>query len=204
MSFCVCGKEISCQEIAVAAPLEAQSDVPPCGRVRLRVVFSMAVACVTGVCKINSVVIVVNCCYSIGFSTTNNNKNTVYFANTGIDVDAVVALPVVVAVAAVDNDVAVVGGGAVVFVLFVVVLVAGVAVAFLLFGPDSCFQYDCRLLRILSLFMYGRRLLTTKQYTTNKQQRTANNKQPTHNNRQTNKQTNNIQPTNNKPNMIYC
>ena len=37
----------------------------------------------TGVCKINGVVIVVNCCYSIGFSTTKNNKNTVYFANTG-------------------------------------------------------------------------------------------------------------------------
>ena len=37
----------------------------------------------TGVCKINGVVIVVNCCYSIGFSTKNNNKNTVYFANTG-------------------------------------------------------------------------------------------------------------------------
>ncbi len=36
----------------------------------------------TGVCKINGVVIVVNCCYSIGFSPTNNNKNTVYFANT--------------------------------------------------------------------------------------------------------------------------
>ena len=38
----------------------------------------------TGVCKINGVVIVVSCCYSIGFSTTNNHKNTVYFANTGI------------------------------------------------------------------------------------------------------------------------
>ena len=37
----------------------------------------------TGVCKINGVVIVVNLFYSIGFSTTNNNKNTVYFANTG-------------------------------------------------------------------------------------------------------------------------
>ena len=36
----------------------------------------------TGVCKINGVVIVADCCYSIGFSTTNN-KNTVYFANTG-------------------------------------------------------------------------------------------------------------------------
>ena len=32
----------------------------------------------TGVCKINSVVIVVNRCYSIGFSTTNNDKNTVF------------------------------------------------------------------------------------------------------------------------------
>ena len=38
----------------------------------------------TGVCKINGVVIVVNCCYSIGFSTTNNNKHTVYFANAAI------------------------------------------------------------------------------------------------------------------------
>ena len=37
----------------------------------------------TGVCKINGVVKVVNYCYSMGFSTTNNNKNTVYFANTG-------------------------------------------------------------------------------------------------------------------------
>ena len=37
----------------------------------------------TGVCKINGVVIVVNCCYSIGFSTTTNNNNTVFFANTG-------------------------------------------------------------------------------------------------------------------------
>ena len=35
----------------------------------------------TGVCKINGVVIVVNCCYSIGFSITNNNKNTVFFCN---------------------------------------------------------------------------------------------------------------------------
>ena len=34
----------------------------------------------TGVCKINGVVIVVDCRYSIGLSTTNN-KNTVYFAN---------------------------------------------------------------------------------------------------------------------------
>ena len=38
----------------------------------------------TGVCKINGVVIVVDCCYSIVFSITNNNKNTVYFASTGI------------------------------------------------------------------------------------------------------------------------
>ena len=37
----------------------------------------------SGVCKVNGVVIVVNCCHSIGSSTTNNNKNTVYFANTG-------------------------------------------------------------------------------------------------------------------------
>ena len=35
----------------------------------------------TGVCKINGVVIVVNGCCSIGFSTTINNKNTVVFAN---------------------------------------------------------------------------------------------------------------------------
>ena len=38
----------------------------------------------TGVCKINGVVIVVNCCHSIGFSMTNANKNTVYFANTRV------------------------------------------------------------------------------------------------------------------------
>ena len=45
----------------------------------------------TGVCKINGVVIVVNCCYSIGCSTTNNNKNTVYFANTGMMTTTVMA-----------------------------------------------------------------------------------------------------------------
>ena len=39
----------------------------------------------TGVCKINGVVIVVNYCCSIGFSTINNNKNTAYFANTGMN-----------------------------------------------------------------------------------------------------------------------
>ena len=39
---------------------------------------------VTGVCKINIVVIAVKCEDSIVFSTTDNNKNTVYFANTGI------------------------------------------------------------------------------------------------------------------------
>ena len=37
----------------------------------------------TLVCNINGVVIVVTCCYSIGFSPTNNNTNTVDFANTG-------------------------------------------------------------------------------------------------------------------------
>ena len=37
----------------------------------------------TGVCKINGVVAVVDSSYSIGFSTANNNKNTVFFANTG-------------------------------------------------------------------------------------------------------------------------
>ena len=50
---------------------------------------TVVIVAVTGVCKINSVVIVVNCCYSIGFSTTNSNKNTVYFANTGISVAVV-------------------------------------------------------------------------------------------------------------------
>ena len=49
----------------------------------MTIISIMTLAIVTGVCKINGVVIVVNCCYSIGFSTTNNNKNTVYFANTG-------------------------------------------------------------------------------------------------------------------------
>ena len=29
-----------------------------------------------------------NCCFFIGFSTSNNNKNTGYFANTGIDAAA--------------------------------------------------------------------------------------------------------------------
>ena len=38
----------------------------------------------TGVCKINGVVIVVMCCYSIGFPTINNSNNTVDFANTGM------------------------------------------------------------------------------------------------------------------------
>ena len=33
----------------------------------------------TGVYKINGVVIVVICCHSMGCSTTNNNKNTVFF-----------------------------------------------------------------------------------------------------------------------------
>ena len=46
--------------------------------------FVIVIAVVTGVCKINGAVIVVNCCFSIGFSTTSNNKNTVVFANTSI------------------------------------------------------------------------------------------------------------------------
>ena len=46
--------------------------------------FAILFCCITGACKINAVVIVVNCCYSFGFSTTNNNQNTVYFANTGM------------------------------------------------------------------------------------------------------------------------
>ena len=33
----------------------------------------------TGDCKINGLVIAVNCCYSIGFSTTNNNKKGRFF-----------------------------------------------------------------------------------------------------------------------------
>ena len=38
----------------------------------------------TGVCKKNGLAAVVYYCYSIGFSTTNNNKKAVCFANTGI------------------------------------------------------------------------------------------------------------------------
>ena len=44
----------------------------------------LAPGILTGVCKINGVFIVVNCCYSIGFTTTNNNINTVYFPSTGM------------------------------------------------------------------------------------------------------------------------
>ena len=35
---------------------------------------------IVSACKINGVVIVVNCCYAIGFAT-ENNKNTVFFCN---------------------------------------------------------------------------------------------------------------------------
>ena len=52
--------------------------------VGLALVIVVVIVSITGVCKINGVVIVVNCCYSTGFSTTMNNKSTVYFANTGI------------------------------------------------------------------------------------------------------------------------
>ena len=47
----------------------------------------------TGVCKINGVVIVANRCYTIGFSTTNNNKNTVCFTNTGMIVVIMMVVP---------------------------------------------------------------------------------------------------------------
>ena len=56
----------------------------------------IVVIVVTGVCKIQGVVIVVNCCYSMGFSTTHNNKNTVYFASTGIVIVDIVAIVIVI------------------------------------------------------------------------------------------------------------
>ncbi len=87
----------------------------------------------TGVCKINGVVIVVNCCYSIGFSTTNNNKNTVYFVNTGMGLATSVA-----------NVTRVLLGFVVAIVLVVVIFIAAAVVAVLVvvvLPADYCFLF---------------------------------------------------------------
>ena len=54
---------------------------------------------VTGVCKINGAATVVDCCYSIGFSTSDRQQQKHrFFANTGIAVIVIVVIGVVILV----------------------------------------------------------------------------------------------------------